>query len=94
MAELRKMVEKRVWHGVRVIDLAFSERAAIIRSSMSTKDKFTASVEFEKFKARLVAVGDEQEKVFFTITCPLPPDPPPRCSLSHPSQCLKGNPVP
>ena len=58
MAELRKMVEKRVWHGVRVIDLAFSERAAIIRSSMFMKDKFTASGEFERLKLRLVADGD------------------------------------
>ena len=62
MAELRHMVDKRVWHGVRVSDLAFSERAVIIRSSMIMRDKFTASGEFDKFKARLVAGGVQQEK--------------------------------
>ena len=56
------MVDKCVWHGVRVSDLTFSERFAIIRSSMFMKDKFTASGEFEKFKARLVVGGDQQKK--------------------------------
>ena len=65
MAELQQMVSKRVWHGVLVSDLTFAERNAIIRSSMFMKDKFTASGEFEKFKARLVAGGDQQEKELY-----------------------------
>jgi hypothetical protein len=56
------MEDKRVWHGVRVSDLTFSQEAAIIRSSMSMKDKFAASGEFENFKAILVDGGDQQEK--------------------------------
>jgi hypothetical protein len=57
-AELEQMVRKRVWYGVLISSLTLAERKAIIRSSMFMKDKFTASDEFEKFKARLVAGGD------------------------------------
>ena len=61
MAELRQMVHKKVWHGVHMASLTPAERRAVIRSSMFLKDKFLASGAFEKFKARLVAGGDQQD---------------------------------
>jgi len=54
MAEIQQMVDKGVWHGVHMRDLTKQERKAIIRS-MFLKDKYFASGEFEKFKARLVS---------------------------------------
>ena len=36
-----------------------------LQYSIFMKDKFTASGEFEKFKARLVAGGDQQEKELY-----------------------------
>ena len=41
------------------------EKARIIRSSMFLKEKFLASGEFEKLKARLVAGGDQQDKTLY-----------------------------
>ena len=58
-AELRQMHDKTVWHGVHLRDLTKTQRRAIIRSSMFLKDKYFASGAFEKFKARLVAGGDQ-----------------------------------
>ncbi len=43
LAELRQMMEKRVWHGVLVSDLTRDERDKVIRCSMFIKEKFTAS---------------------------------------------------
>jgi hypothetical protein len=56
------MLDKGVWHGVRLSHLTHAERKAIIRSSMFLKDKYFASGVFEKFKARLVAGGDQQDR--------------------------------
>lgn len=64
-AELRQMVEKKVWHGVHTRALTKQQRAAIIRSSMFLKDKYHASGAFEKFKARLVAGGDQQDRLLY-----------------------------
>ena len=60
--ELRQMVDKKVWEPVNVKDLSLDEKRRIIRSSMFLKEKFLASGEFEKLKARLVAGGDQQDR--------------------------------
>jgi hypothetical protein len=65
MAELRQMHDKRVWHGVHVSTLTREQRRSIIRSSMFLKDKKLASGAFDKFKARLVAGGDQQDKSLY-----------------------------
>ena len=65
VAELQQMVDKGVWHGIHMKDLTRAQRKAIIRSTMFLKDKYTADGEFEKFKARLVAGGDGQDKSLY-----------------------------
>ena len=62
VAELQQMVDKNVWHPIHAQGLSSKERRAIIRSSMFLKDKYLASGAFEKFKARLVAGGNQQDK--------------------------------
>ena len=64
-AELRQMHDKTVWHGVHMRNLTKAQRRAIIRSSMFLKDKYFASGAFEKFKARLVAGGDQQDRTMY-----------------------------
>ena len=59
------MLTKKVWTPVDVKSLTYEERERIIRSSMFLKDKFLASGEFEKLKARLVAGGDQQDKSLY-----------------------------
>jgi hypothetical protein len=65
MKELKQMVTKGVWHGVHTKHLTSKQRVAIIRSSMFLKDKWLPSGTFEKFKARLVAGGDQQDKSLY-----------------------------
>ena len=62
VAELQQMLDKNVWHPIHAQGLSSKERRAIIRSSMFLKDKYLASGAFEKFKARLVAGGNQQDK--------------------------------
>ncbi len=62
LSELQQMLDKGVWHGIKLSNLNHDERKGIIRSSMFLKDKYFASGVFEKFKARLVAGGDQQDK--------------------------------
>jgi hypothetical protein len=65
LAELQQMVDKKVWHPVHTKGLSSNKRRAIIRSSMFLKDKYFASGVFEKFKARLVAGGNQQDKALY-----------------------------
>ena len=60
--ELGQMLEKKVWAPVNLTGLSWEEKQRIIRSSMFLKEKFLASGEFEKLKARLVAGGDQQDR--------------------------------
>jgi hypothetical protein len=64
-AELRQMHDKIVWHGVHLRNMTKVQRRAIIRSSMFLKDKYFASGAFEKFKPRLVAGGDQQDRTMY-----------------------------
>jgi hypothetical protein len=50
---------------VRYSDLTKKQRRAVIRSSMFLKDKFLASGQFDKYKARHVAGGDQQDKLMY-----------------------------
>jgi len=65
MAELNQMHDKRVWTPVHFKNLSAEEKAGTIRSSMFLKDKYTASGAFEKFKARLVAGGNGQDREMY-----------------------------
>lgn len=60
--ELGQMIKKKVWAPVDLKGLSGEEKQRIIRSSMFLKEKFLASGEFEKLKARLVAGGDQQDR--------------------------------
>lgn len=64
-AELQQMLDKGVWHGVNTNGWSKDQKQGIIRSSMFLKDKYFASGVFEKFKARLVAGGDQQDKTLY-----------------------------
>lgn len=64
-AKLTQMKTKKVWHGVKSKNLTVPQRKAIIRSSMLLKDKYLASGTFDKFKARLVAGGNQQDKSLY-----------------------------
>ena len=63
--ELSQMIAKKVWTPVDIRRLSYDEKRRIIRSSMFLKEKFLASGEFEKLKARLVAGGDQQDKTLY-----------------------------
>ena len=56
------MITKKVWTPVDGRSLTAEQRNGVIRSSMFLKEKFFATGEFEKLKARLVAGGDQQDK--------------------------------
>ena len=60
--ELKQMIDKKVWAPVSVNDLSVEEKHRIIRSNMFLKEKFLASGEFEKLKARLVAGENQQDR--------------------------------
>ena len=63
--ELSQMIAKKVWTPVDIRGLLYEEKRRIIRSSMFLKEKFLASGEFEKLKAKLVAGGDQQDKTLY-----------------------------
>ena len=63
--ELRQIVNKKVWHGIHRRKLPMRQRRAILRSTIFLKDKYHANGDFEKYKARLVAGGDQQDKELY-----------------------------
>jgi hypothetical protein len=65
MKELNQMISKRVWTPIDGNRLTAEERSRIIRSSMFLEEKYLASGQFEKLKARLVAGGDQQDKLIY-----------------------------
>ena len=60
--ELRQMIDKKVWAPVLYNRLTAGERSCIIRSSMFLNMKTHPDGRFDKYKARLVAGGDQQDK--------------------------------
>jgi len=65
MKELKQILEKHVWEALDKSILTKTQLKKAIRSSMFLKEKFTASGEFDKLKARLVAGGDMQDKTLY-----------------------------
>jgi hypothetical protein len=63
--ELQQMLDKKVWHGVKLSNLNHKQRRKIIRSKMFMKEKFLPSGEFDKLKARIVSGGDQQDRSFY-----------------------------
>ena len=63
--ELKQLVDKKVWSYVKKADLSKSQRRSLIRSHMFMKDKYKSTGAFEKWKARLVAGGDTQDKSIY-----------------------------
>ena len=60
--ELQQLLDKRVWTPVQPSKLSSTEVSSIIRSSMFLNRKNFPDGGFEKYKARLVACGDQQDK--------------------------------
>ena len=56
-------------YGVVVSDFTRDERYKVIRCSMFLKEKFIASGEYDKRKARLVAGGDQRDKELYEDLC-------------------------
>jgi Reverse transcriptase (RNA-dependent DNA polymerase) len=65
MQELGQMMERRVWTAVKLVDLSTRQKMDIIRSSMFLKQKVHPDGKPDKFKARLVAGGNQQDKTLY-----------------------------
>ena len=63
--ELRQMIDKKVWVPTMMSTLDSSQVKSIIRSSMFVKRKNYPDGTFEKYKVRLVAGGDQQDKELY-----------------------------
>ena len=60
--EIENMLVRKVWTGVLRDSLSKRERKAIIRSHAFLKEKFSPSNVFIRLKARLVAMGNQQDR--------------------------------
>ena len=69
LSELQQMLDKGVWHGVRLSHLTHAERKAIIRSSMFLKDKYSHQGCSKSLRQDLWQVGINKTKAFTKI-CP------------------------
>jgi hypothetical protein len=65
MKELKQVLDKDVFEMIEKSSLTKKQLKKVIRSSMFLTEKFTASGEFDKLKARLVAGGDGQDKTLY-----------------------------
>ena len=65
MKELTQMDVRKVWEAISTEGLSATERAGVIRSSMFLKRKTHPDGTFDKYKARLVAGGDMQDKSLY-----------------------------
>lgn len=71
MAELKQMIDKRVWAYMHAANLSITQLKKIIRCHLFVKEKLDAAGVFQKIKARLVAGGDGQDKsIYQTISSP------------------------
>jgi hypothetical protein len=69
--ELKQMIDKEVWRGVKWKTLSQKQRHKIIHSFLFLKEKFSPDGEFDKLKARLVGGGDKQDKnIYYDISSP------------------------
>ena len=66
MKELAQMDKLKVWKPIHGGSLDATQRAAVIRSSMFLKRKTHPDGSFDKYKARLVAGGDQQDKDLYS----------------------------
>lgn len=65
LKELQQIVDKDVWETILKSKLSKEQLKKVIRSAMFLTEKFTASGDFDKLKARLVAGGDGQDKTLY-----------------------------
>jgi hypothetical protein len=66
--EIEGMVKKMVWKGVHRKKLPFSVRNQIIRSSAFIKIKKDQVTKQQKFKARIVTDGSQQDRTLYDVT--------------------------
>ena len=66
ITEIDNMVKRKVWTGVLRSSLSKSQRKAIIRSHAFLKEKLSPSNVFLRLKARLVAMGNMQDRTLYT----------------------------
>ena len=65
IAEIDQMLKRKVWTGVLKDTLSKRQRKAIIRSHTFLKEKLSPTNVFQKLKARLVAMGNLQDKSLY-----------------------------
>jgi hypothetical protein len=81
--ELTQLMVMNVFAPVHAHRLPVDQRSRVIRSIMFLKQKLHPDGTPDKYKARLVAGGDQQDKEY-TMTCPLRPCQRALYSLSYP----------